>query len=242
MPYSNILDLFFSNQTFKHPSTTNDEGLIGISFELTVEDILTAYRFGIFPVNDPADPIAWWSPNPRWVLNPGHVKIAKSMKKLIKQRPWHITVDTCFAQVMRMCALGKTRKSNSDSWITEEIIVEYSKLFDMGLAHSFEVWKEEELIGGFYGVVTGTIFAGESKFSNVSNSSKYAFILGCKFFEYLGIELIDCQMHSSHLESLGAYPLHRNEYLEIIKLKGFTKQELTGSWTKKFESFFNTLD
>lgn len=159
------------------------------------------------------------------------------MKKLLREKPWTITVDTAFDEVMRMCAIGKKRKSDAASWITEEIIVEYTKLFDMGLAHSFEVWDDGALIGGFYGVVTGSIFAGESMFSNVSNSSKYAFIHGCKFMDQLGIELVDCQMHSSHLESLGAYPVHRDYFLELIKVKGFSKEALTGSWITQYKNF-----
>ncbi|MFZ1583616.1 MAG: leucyl/phenylalanyl-tRNA--protein transferase, partial [Saprospiraceae bacterium] len=155
-------------------------------------DLICAYRFGIFPVNDPEDPIAWWSPNPRWVLDPKKVKVSKSMRKVIRDQPWKMSVDTCFADVMRMCAQSKKRKSGLDTWITEEIIVEYTKLFEMGRAHSFEVWNGTELVGGFYGVLTGTIFSGESMFAHESNASKYAFIIGCQFFEHLGIELVDC--------------------------------------------------
>ena len=227
----------FTDQSFQHPSTANDSGLVSVSFILTLEDLICAYRFGIFPVNDPADPIAWWSPNPRWVLDPMKVKVSKSMRKVIRDQPWKMTVDTCFADVMRLCAQSRNRKSGLDTWITEEIIVEYTKLFEMGRAHSFEVWNGTELVGGFYGVLTGKIFSGESMFAHESNASKYAFIIGCQFFEHLGIELVDCQMHSEHLESLGAYPVDRDFYLDLIKRKGFENKGLNGSWTEIFDDF-----
>lgn len=221
---------------------TDDHGLVGISMFLTYEDLLAAYRFGIFPVNDPADPVLWWSPNPRWVLDPLQVNISKSMRRILRDRPWRITCDTDFEQVMRRCAEGKARKDRQSSWITPEVIEAYMRFYEEGRGHSFEVWdREDRLIGGFYGVVTGSIFAGESMFADVSNTSKYAFITACGFFAQIGILLIDCQMHSRHLESLGAYPVSREKYLELIKLHGFTMERLTGRWTDDFEAYFRDM-
>jgi len=236
----NFSRLFFENQTFMHPELSDETGLVGVSFELHYEDLLAAYRFGIFPVNDPGDPIGWWSPDPRWILDPLEVKISKSMKKFIRDSTWKITCDQDFEKVMRLCGEGRKRKDQHPSWITEEVIAEYYRFYDSGRGHSFEVRDESnDIIGGFYGIVTGNIFAGESMFANKPNASKYAFIIACGFLSSIGIKTIDCQMHSYHLESLGAYPVERLVYLELIKRNGFEISELIGNWSERFDTYLN---
>jgi len=225
-----------------HPALTDEVGLTGVSFDLAYEDLKAAYRFGIFPVSDPGDPIGWWSPDPRWILDPCNVNISKSMKKIIRESLWTVTCDLDFEKVMRLCGEGRSRKDQHPSWITEEVIVEYYRFYQDGRGHSFEVREADgEIIGGFYGIVTGNIFAGESMFANAPNASKYAFITACGFMASIGIKTIDCQMHSSHLESLGAFPVPRMEYLQMIKKNGFEIPQLLGTWTEKFERYLTEI-
>ncbi len=226
------------DQIFFHPLKANIDGLLGVSDFLTYEDLVTAYRFGIFPLNNPTDPILWWSPDPRWVLNPHSINISKSMRKIMRDLPWQVTCDTAFEAVMKRCAESSIRKVEEPSWITSDYIDIYTEFYNNGRGHSFEVWNSQGgLIGGLYGVITGKIFSGESMFSEVSNTSKYAFILACEFLEKQGIVLIDCQMHSDHLESLGAYPVSRMDYFNFIRTHGFDVPELLKNQCESFRHF-----
>lgn len=234
-------NFFVSDSTFRHPSVVAPDGLLGLSDELRYEDLKTAYRFGIFPVNNPSEPILWWSPDPRWILLSGQVFVSKSMRKILRDRPWRATCDTDFELTMHRCAEGKGRKDRHPSWITGEYIDVYKMFFLDGRAHSFEVWDHSGvMIGGLYGVLTGSVFVGESMFSDVSNTSKYAFILACNFMHELGIEVIDCQMHSEHLESLGAIPVRRDWFLNYLKWNGFEVSGLMGSWEERFRVFMES--
>jgi len=226
------------DMTFVHPTQADEQGLVGLSYYLDSMDVLTAYRFGIFPVNNPADPILWWSPDPRWVLDPHKVYISKSMRKIVRERPWRVTCDTDFQGVISKCSRGEKRKTQEPSGITPEYIHVYKEIFAQNRAHSFEVWDENgTLIGGLYGVITGRIFSGESMFANISNTSKYAFILACEFLVRQGIVLIDCQMHSDHLESLGAYPMRREGYLNCVRQNGFDIPSLIVNMKDPFSEF-----
>jgi len=229
---------FISDSTFLHPSVVAPDGLLGLSDELQYQDLKAAYRFGIFPVNNPEEPILWWSPNPRWILIPGQVVVSKSMRKILREKPWQVTCDSNFKLTMQKCSEGRAHKDKRPSWITGEYIDVYQMFFRDGRAHSFEVWDDSgNMIGGLYGVVTGKVFAGESMFSDVTNTSKYAFILACRFMQELGIEVIDCQMHSEHLERLGAQPVQRERYLAYLRVNGFDVASLMGSWGEKFRLF-----
>lgn len=191
------------------------DGLLAVGGDLSIDRLLVAYSKGIFPWYE-GKHILWWSPNPRFVLFPSEVKVSKSMKKLLKQEVFNFTTDKAFTFVINNCKTIR-RKGQAGTWITNEVKKAYTELHRNGFAHSAEVWKDGELVGGLYGVRLGNIFFGESMFSKQSNASKYAFI---KFIEHLkneGVELIDCQIYTEHLESLGARMIAREEFASHLK-------------------------
>lgn len=205
-----------ANLPYKFPSVERalPSGLLAVGGDLNPMRLLTAYRLGIFPWYSEGEPIQWYAPNPRFVLFPEELKISKSMKQLFKRHPWEVTENKCFDQVIQSCAAAK-RKEQEGTWITAEMIEAYKQLHDMGIAISVEVWSEERLIGGFYGLKMNGLFFGESMFSLVSNASKYGFIYFVEKYanEFL---LIDCQSHTNHLESLGARMIPRAEFTKIL--------------------------
>ena len=191
------------------------DGLLAIGGDLTVERLLLAYKNGIFPWYE-GEHILWWCPDPRFVLFPDELKISKSMKQLIKKEEFQFTINKAFEEVINNC---KTidRKGQEGTWITNEVKKAYTLLHKKGIAHSAEVWKNGVLAGGLYGIRLGKVFFGESMFSKQSNASKYAFI---KYSEYLkeeGVEIIDCQVYTEHLESLGARMIPRKEFISLLK-------------------------
>ncbi len=203
-------EITFPNPELYHPQG----GLMAGGGDLSVERIWLAYQLGIFPWFDPGEEILWWCPDPRFVLFPEEIKISKSMKKIFRDGVFTFTEDKCFEEVMRNCGTIK-RNDQDGTWITEELISAFVKLHEEGIAHSFEVWQNEELVGGFYGLVVNNIFCGESMFAKESNASKAGFINfvarnASKF------KLIDCQVHSDHLESLGARLIPKLEFLKIL--------------------------
>lgn len=192
-----------------------EDGLLAFGGDLSVNRLLAAYREGIFPWYDGDVPL-WWSPDPRCVLFPDDVKISHTMKQLLKRNAFEFIIDSDFREVMLNCQKAK-RKDNAGTWITGEIIDAYCRLFELGYAHCAAVYCNGEMAGGLYGLVINKVFCGESMFSNVSNASKYAFI---KYVQHLAaneIELIDCQVHNPHLESLGATMIPRSEFLAYLK-------------------------
>ncbi|MCH8534514.1 MAG: leucyl/phenylalanyl-tRNA--protein transferase [Flavobacteriaceae bacterium] len=196
----------------------NEDGLLAIGGDLSTERITLAYQNGIFPWYAEDEPILWWSPDPRMVLFPEKLKVSKSMKQLFKKQKFEVTVNRCFDEVIKHCA-AIPRKGQADTWITEEMMTAYKKLYDEGLAYSVETWENQKLVGGLYGVLLKEqqVFCGESMFAQVSNASKYAFIWWVKELERKGIRLIDCQVYTSHLASLGAEEISRADFLEMIK-------------------------
>ena len=191
------------------------DGLLAIGGDLSVERLLLAYKNGIFPWYE-GEHILWWCPDPRFVLFPDELKISKSMKQLIKKEEFQFTINKAFEEVINNC---KTidRKGQEGTWITNEVKKAYTLLHKKGIAHSAEVWKNGVLAGGLYGIRLGKVFFGESMFSKQSNASKYAFI---KYTEYLneeGVEIIDCQVYTEHLESLGARMIPRKEFISLLK-------------------------
>ena len=195
-------------------SEADQDGLLAIGGDLSIERLLLAYKNGIFPWYDGDIPL-WWSPNPRFVLYPDDLKISKSMKSLIQKNTYRFTINTCFTKVISACK--KTpRKDQDGTWINEDIISAYTRLHKLGFAHSAEVWHENELVGGLYGVWIGNIFFGESMFSLMSNASKYAFIQWVAHLRANAVELIDCQVYTQHLESLGATMIDRDLFLKIL--------------------------
>ena len=210
MPLS-ILD---KNLWFPPVNEALADGLLAIGGDLSVERLLLAYRKGIFPWFDGDIPM-WWCPNPRFVLFPDELRVSKSMKVLLKREIFEFTINKAFSQVIKACK-EKERTDQNGTWITDDVEDAYNQLHNHGYAHSAEVWMNNELAGGLYGVRMGNVFFGESMFSHVSNASKYAFIKYVNHLTREGLQLIDCQVYTEHLESLGARMIDRNEFLACI--------------------------
>lgn len=192
------------------------DGLLAIGGDLSIERLLLAYRNGIFPWYDDDMPL-WWSPDPRFVLFPEKLKISKSTKQLLRKSAFDFTVNKAFEQVIRNCQQAP-RPGQDGTWINEDIIAAYTELHRMGFAHSAEVWRDGELVGGLYGIRMGNLFFGESMFSKQSNASKYAFIQYIQQLQSEGVQLVDCQVYTEHLESLGAEMISRSEFMNLLKL------------------------
>jgi len=185
-------------------------GLLAAGGELDPDTLLAAYRQGIFPWFDDSQPILWWSPSPRAVIIPGEEHISRSLRKHIRRSGQEIRFNTAFSEVMEHCAAP--RAEDEGTWITEEMLDAYLQLHELGHAHSVETWHEGSLVGGLYGLHIGSVFFGESMFSRQSNASKFAFASLCQISKAMGIELIDCQVSNSHLESLGSVELERSDF------------------------------
>lgn len=196
-------------------STVSESGLMAIGGDLSPERLLFAYQIGLFPWFNEGEEILWWCPDPRFVLLPGELKVSKSMKKILRDKVFTFTENKSFREVMENCR-NAYRKDQDGTWISEELVESYTKLHEHGFAKSIEVWQGDELVGGFYGVQIGRVFCGESMFAKVSNASKAGFIQYI-LKEKENIELIDCQVHSEHLESLGAKMISKKEYLKVLK-------------------------
>ena len=196
---------------------SDEEGLLAIGGDLSTERLLLAYRSGIFPWYNEDQPIIWWCPDPRFVLFPKELVVSKTMNKILKQNKFQFTTNTVFTQVIQNCKTV-SRKDQDGTWITPAIQQAYTQLHQRGYATSAEAWINGELVGGLYGVRLGNIFFGESMFSKVSNASKFAFINYVKQLQSEGVVLIDCQVYTAHLESLGAVMIDRKEFLRIVKL------------------------
>jgi leucyl/phenylalanyl-tRNA--protein transferase len=188
------------------------DGLLAIGGDLSPERLLLAYRQGIFPWYE-GEYILWWSPDPRFVLFPNELKISKSMKTLLKKNAFGFTINKAFEKVIHSCKKIK-REGQNGTWITDEVEAAYIKMHDIGYAISAEAWQDGELVGGAYGIKLGKIFFGESMFSNRSNASKFAFIKLVEYFKQERVELIDCQVYTEHLESLGARMIDRKEFIK----------------------------
>ena len=196
----------------------NEDGFLAVTSELTVERIKMAYYSGIFPWYNEGQPVLWWSPDPRMVLFPSELKIAKSMRSYLNQEKYRVTYDQNFDRVIGECG-SINRKGQHGTWITAEIRDKYQQLFEEGLVRSVEVWKEEELVGGLYGVFLEDkkMFCGESMFSKSSNASKFGFIKFVRKLQQEGIEIIDCQIYTDHLASLGAREIPRSGFLKYLQ-------------------------
>ena len=201
--------------SFPDPELTDSEsGLLAVGGDLSPERLLFAYQLGLFPWYNEGEEILWWCPDPRFVLFPDEVRVSKSMKKILRDEIFSFTENKCFREVMLQCK-NAYRKDQDGTWISDELIDSFTKLHEHGFAKSFEVWQNEELVGGFYGIQIGNVFCGESMFAKVSNASKAGFL---NFIvKNKDLELIDCQIHSEHLESLGARMIPKLEYLKILK-------------------------
>ncbi len=198
---------------FPDVTETNEEGLLAVGGDLSVERLMDAYRNGIFPWFSQEEPILWWSPDPRFVLFPEKLKVSKSMKQVLRNKNYTITINKDFKAVIKECSLKK-RDGQSGTWITNSMIEAYVKLHELGFAKSVEVWKNDLLVGGLYGVdLNNGVFCGESMFAKESNASKVGFIT---FIQNTNYKLIDCQVYTQHLESLGAEDIPRVEFLSYL--------------------------
>jgi leucyl/phenylalanyl-tRNA--protein transferase len=208
--------MFFLSERLEFPSveSANDEGLLAVGGDLSAERLLLAYQSGIFPWFNEDSLILWWSPDPRMVLFPDKIKISKSMRQILNSNKFRLTKNTCFATVLESCSAIK-RVDQQGTWITKDMRKAYLDLHLKGYAKSYEVWEDDKLVGGLYGIDMGHVFCGESMFSEVSNASKFAFIKLAQEFQEKGA-LIDCQLHTKHLESLGAEEISRKQFIEIL--------------------------
>jgi leucyl/phenylalanyl-tRNA---protein transferase len=200
----------FSKATLFPPVETalaEPNGLLAMGGDLSVERLLEAYRHGIFPWFNPGEPILWWSPDPRMVLAPSEVRVTRSLAKRIRNSGFELRVDTAFADVMRACAAP--REGAGGTWISPAMVAAYGRLFDAGYAHSIETWRDGRLVGGLYGVAIGHVFYGESMFSREPDASKVALVTLARQLERWGFGLIDCQMETPHLASMGARTMPR---------------------------------
>jgi leucyl/phenylalanyl-tRNA--protein transferase len=195
---------------------SDENGILAIGGDLSVERLQLAYKSGIFPWYNGGEPIIWYSPKERMVLFPKELKISKSMRQLIKKDKFKITFNQNFAEVILNCK-NIYREGQGGTWITDEMQEAYLKLHKLGFAKSVEVWIENELVGGLYGIDLGRIFCGESMFSKISNTSKLAFIYLVQKLEKENYKLLDCQVYNTHLESLGAVEISRKEFLKYLK-------------------------
>jgi leucyl/phenylalanyl-tRNA--protein transferase len=192
----------------------NPNGLLAAGADLSLERLLEAYRRGVFPWYSRGQPLLWWSPDPRMVLFCAELKVPRSLAKSVRNKGYEVRVDTAFPEVLKGCA--EPRKDQAGTWLGRDMRVAYARLHQEGYAHSFETWRGEELLGGLYGVAIGRMFYGESMFSRATDASKVALVALVSFLKSRGCPLIDCQMYTPLLESLGAREIPRREFLRTL--------------------------
>jgi leucyl/phenylalanyl-tRNA--protein transferase len=227
-----FLDLFFLDDSdgirFPDPALADPDGLTAIGGDLSIPRLLEAYRIGLFPWYNPQDSPIWWCPDPRFVIFPEEINVSKTMRQTLRREVFRVTYDQCFERVMRAC--GKTpRRGQSGTWVSRDFLEAYTELHRLGYAHSVEVWHGDELAGGLYGVCLGKCFFGESMFTWVDNASKTALITLARHLQERGFWLIDCQMRTDHLVSMGARGIPRSDFLDFMRRNEAEKTPL-GSW------------
>lgn len=208
---------FLTKELYFPPvETASRDGILAVGGDLSAERLLLAYRSGIFPWFDPDEPILWWAPPERMVVVPETFKIPKSIRNLLKKNTFRVSRNTHFKSVILHCQ-NIPRKGQQGTWISDDIVASYSKLHEMGYAHSFEVWQNNQLVGGLYGIDLGHVFCGESMFSLVSNASKVAFVALILYLKAHHYKLLDCQVHNDHLELLGAFEIDRSDFMDVLQ-------------------------
>ncbi|MHB8346782.1 MAG: leucyl/phenylalanyl-tRNA--protein transferase [Acidiferrobacterales bacterium] len=225
-----ILMPFGSKTHFPPPETASADGLLAIGGDLGSERLLEAYRCGIFPWYSAGQPVLWWSPDPRTVLFPRNLRISRSLRKTLRNGQLHVTLDTAFGAVIDGCAAPRRNSPGSGTWITTEMRNAYCRLHAEGHAHSVETWQNDDLVGGLYGVSLGGAFFGESMFSRATDASKVALARLVRQLEAWNFSIIDCQVASAHLFSLGAEEIPRSRFLALLEtaLRAPGRQ---GAWT-----------
>jgi len=208
---------FLTKELYFPPvSEASPEGILAVGGDLSAERLLLAYKNGIFPWFDDDEPILWWSPPERMVVNPREYKVAKSLRNIINRNIFKVTFDTAFEEVITNCQSIK-RRGQKGTWITNSMLEAYLQLHQLGVAKSVEVWQDNQLVGGLYGIDLGKVFCGESMFSLVSNASKVGFVTLIQKMKDENYHLLDCQVHNNHLEKLGAFEISRENYIKILK-------------------------
>jgi leucyl/phenylalanyl-tRNA--protein transferase len=219
---------------FPDVEESTEEGIVAVGGDLSVERLILAYSRGIFPwYSSDRSPILWWSPDPRFVLFPENLIVSKSMRPYFNQNKFKVTWDQNFEDVIKNCQ-KIDRDDQLGTWITSKMLAAYIQLHKMGYAHSVEVWLDNELVGGLYGISLGKVFFGESMFAKVSNASKFGFISLVNQLKQKGFLLIDCQQETKHLESLGANAIKRKDFIDILNDNNI-EETYIGSW----ENYFN---
>ncbi len=210
---------FLSKELLFPPvSEANNDGILAIGGDLSSERLMLAYKSGIFPWFEEGEPIYWWSPNPRMVLFLDELVVSKSMRNILNRNIFTVTFNQNFKEVISNCQKIK-RNGQNGTWITNDMIEAYCKLNEVGIAKSVEVWQNNELVGGLYGIDLGHVFCGESMFSKVSNASKVAFIALANYLKNENYKILDCQVYNEHLESLGCREIDRADFMELLKSK-----------------------
>lgn len=229
------MPVYSLNQSYDFPPTSEAEpdGLLAVGGDLSAGRLLTAYSQGIFPWYSDDSPILWWSPAPRMVLIPSAVKISKSMRQVLRSKRFRVSFDTAFTQVIYACG-SSPRPGQDGTWLGRDMMEAYTRLHELGYAHSVEVWLEDELVGGLYGIAIGKVFCGESMFAKASNASKVGFISLVKGLERMGFAVVDCQIYTDHLASLGAEEIEREEFERMLE-RYIPEPSLNGKWTKLAE-------
>lgn len=210
--YFLLKELFFPDV-----SEADEHGILAVGGDLSPQRLMLAYQSGIFPWFDNDEPILWWAPPERMVLFPDELVISKSMRSILRKEVFTVTFNKDFRAVISNCS-QISRNGQQGTWISEEMIEAYVKLHELGYAKSVEVWQNNELVGGLYGIDLGHVFCGESMFSRVSNASKVAFITLVESLKTRKYKLIDCQVHNDHLESLGAREIERVQFMEMLSM------------------------
>ncbi|UTW66095.1 leucyl/phenylalanyl-tRNA--protein transferase [bacterium SCSIO 12643] len=217
------------DEDFPDTHLANEEGILAVGGDLSLNRLKEAYSKGIFPWYNDDSLILWWAPDPRFVLFAKDLKVSKSMKQVIRSGKFTVTFDREFERVIRNCKTSK-REGQSGTWITQDMEQAYINLHRQGIAHSVEVWFANELVGGLYGVALGKMFFGESMYTHMSNASKYGFIQLVQKLEEKGFDLIDCQDYTAHLESLGAHEISRDRFEKLISHK-IKLEGKVGQWS-----------
>ena len=217
---------------FPSPDLARPDGLIAVGGDLSIERLVSSYRHGIFPWYNPGEPILWWSPDPRLILEPKKLHVSRRLGRIIRQGRFKITLDKAFNEVIRLCAEVRIH-AGDETWISNEMITAYSELHRQAIAHSAEAWLDERLAGGLYGVAIGRVFFGESMFSRVDNASKTAFVKLVGQLDAWDFQMIDCQVTTRHLISLGAQDIPRKAFIaRLAELIDVPSSAPPGKWDK----------
>jgi len=216
---------------FPPPELARGDGLLAVGGDLSTRRLILAYRQGIFPWYNPGEPILWWSPDPRLILEPSNLHVSRRLGRIIRQERLQVTLDRAFKEVIRACSETRMKKGEG-TWLTPEMIEAYTELHCLGKAHSIETWQGDRLVGGLYGIAIGRVFFGESMFTKASDASKVAFVNLVRQLSEWDFAMIDCQVTTWHLLRFGAKEIPRSSFLERLKkLIDFPSKAPTGKWS-----------